>query len=192
MPRSERVNRAAVVETAAALADARGSLEQVTLADVAAELNIRVPSLYNHVNGLDGLRREVALLGVRELTAQVQAAAVGRAGDDAVIAIAHAYRQYARQHPGRYGMTLAAPNPDDAELVEAAEQLLVWLYRVLEAYHLNDTDAVHVVRSLRSVMHGFSTLEAAGGFQMAVDLDETYDYLIRMFLAGLHVPPAFS
>ncbi len=37
------------------------------MADLAERLEIRVPSLYNHVQGMEGLRRELALLGMREL-----------------------------------------------------------------------------------------------------------------------------
>jgi hypothetical protein len=141
--------------------------------------------LYNHVAGLDGLRRDVALLAAHELTAQLQTAAVGRSGDEAVIAVARAYRDYARRFPGRYAATLQAPSPDDQELVAAAQTLLEVIFRVLEAYHLSETDALHVVRALRSVLHGFVALEAAGGFKMPLDLDESYERLVQMFLAGL-------
>ncbi len=185
MPRGERVNRKVVVRTAADLADTLGDLNRLTLAEVAARLGIRIPSLYNHVDGLAGLRREVALLGLHELTEVVEAAAVGRAGEAAIIAIAHAYRDFARRYPGRYAATLEAPEPGDEALSAAAQKLLLLLLQVFEAYHLSETDAVHVVRSLRSALHGFVTLERLGGFKMAVDLDESFERLIRLFLAGL-------
>jgi AcrR family transcriptional regulator len=186
MPHGERVNRSAVVQTAADLADALGDLNRLTLAEVAAKLGIRIPSLYNHVDGLAGLRREVALLGLRELTEAIQSSAVGRAGDTAITAIAHAYRDYATRYPGRYGATLEAPEPGDEALSAAAQKLLLLLLRVFEAYDLSGTDTVHIVRSLRSVLHGFVTLEKLGGFKMAVDLDESFERLIKLFLAGLH------
>ena len=62
MPR-RGLDRAAVVEAAAALADEVG-LDGLTLAGVAERLGVRSPSLFNHLpNGLEGLRRELALLG---------------------------------------------------------------------------------------------------------------------------------
>ncbi len=57
MARSVGIDRARVVEVAAELADANG-LDQLTLAQVAARLGVRLPSLYNHVDGLPGLRHE--------------------------------------------------------------------------------------------------------------------------------------
>ncbi len=183
--RSERLTRASVVQAAAELADSLGDVNRVTLAEVAAHFGIKIPSLYNHVDGLAGLRRDIALLGARELINELQAAAVGRSGDDALIAIAHAYRQFAKNYPGRYATTLEAPEPDDVELSAEAQKLLMLLMRVLESYHLNETDAVHVMRGFRSLLHGFVTLETLGGFKMPVDLDESFERMIQMLLAGL-------
>jgi AcrR family transcriptional regulator len=47
------LSREVVVEGAASLADEKG-LEAVTLTALASELGIRTPSLYNHVDGLEG------------------------------------------------------------------------------------------------------------------------------------------
>jgi AcrR family transcriptional regulator len=181
----ERLNRSAVVTVAAGLADSLGDVNRVTLAEVAAHFGIKIPSLYNHVDGLAGLRREIALLGVRQLTEEIQSAAVGRSGEDALIAIAHAYRKFAHAYPGRYAASLEAPEPNDEELSAAAQKLWLLLVRVLESYHLSETDAVHVVRGFRSALHGFVTLETLGGFKMGVDLDESFDRLIQMFVTGL-------
>ena len=87
MPRkanSRALNREAVVQAAAALIDTIG-IEQVTLVDLAERLEIRTPSLYNHVQGMEGLRRELALFGVRELMKRVGQAIMGKAGDEAVL-----------------------------------------------------------------------------------------------------------
>ncbi len=45
--------------------------------------------------------------------------------------------------------------------------------------------AVHAVRVLRSLVHGFSTLELAGGFGLPLDADESFRILCRMLVAGL-------
>ena len=39
-------------------------------------------------------------------------------------------------------------------------------------------DAVHAIRALRSAVHGFAAIEAAGGFALAVDRDASFEYLI--------------
>jgi AcrR family transcriptional regulator len=189
-----------VVAEAAAVADELG-LDRLTLAAVATRLGVRVPSLYKHVGGLDALRGDLAVLGVRELTSAVSRAAVGRAGRDALHAIADAYRGYATAHPGRYAAGVRGPGPEDAELVAANEALITVLLAALRAYGIaadassfgrlltgggpagpDDgrpvTDAIDAVRALRAAIHGFVTLEAAGGFGLARPLDATYRRMI--------------
>lgn len=184
MARSAGIDRAKVITVAAELADAHG-LEQLTLAQIAAHLGIKLPSLYNHVDGLPGLRRELALLGVRELGERMAQAAIGKAGDEAVHALAQAYRAYATAHPGRYAAGVRAAPADDPELAELGARVVSVVVTVLQPYDLHDADAIHAVRGLRSIVHGFATLESAGGFGIPLDVDESFRRLVAAYVAGL-------
>ncbi len=53
------------------------------------------------------------------------------------------------------------------------------------AYRLGEEEAIHAIRSLRSIVHGFLSLEVAGGFGMPVDLDASFHWLINLYIAGL-------
>lgn len=185
MARSVGLTREGVVAAAAELAD-EGGLQALTLAQVAARLGVRLPSLYNHVEGLPGLRRAIAALAIGELTAAITRAAVGRAGDEAVMAVAGAYRAYVLAHPGRYAATVPAPDPEDAELLALSRGPVEVVAAVLAPYGLADDDAIHAVRGLRSLAHGFASLEAAGGFGLALDRDESFRRLVAAYVAGLH------
>ena len=44
---------------------------------------------------------------------------------------------------------------------------------------------IHAIRGLRALLHGFVALEAAGGFAMPQDLDESYRRMVDGFAAGL-------
>ncbi len=181
---SRVLNRAAVVQAAVALIDTMG-LEQVTMANLAERLQIRTPSLYNHVQGMEGLRRELALFGMRELATRMGQVVMGKAGDEAIIAFADAYRAFVKEHPGLYTATLRAPTPDDTELQKAAQEVVDILLKVLSAYNLHAENAIHAIRILRSTIHGFTTLEVAGGFELPIELDETFRRLIHMFLVNI-------
>ena len=183
MPR-RGLDTARVVEEAIALADAQG-LDAVTLAAVAASLGVRPPSLYNHVAGRDALLRAIALRGLRELAAAMREASIGRAGPDALGAAARAYRDYARAHPGRYAATLRAPAPDDAEHAAVAREVLDVVLAVIRAWNLEGDAAVHGIRTVRSALHGFVALEAAGGFGLPVDLETSFDRLVATVAEGL-------
>jgi AcrR family transcriptional regulator len=173
-----------VADAAAAIADTEG-LGAVTLARVAAQLGVRPPSLYNHVDGRDGLLRQIALAALRELTAALRTAAIGRSGADALVATARAYRAYAREHPGRYAATVAAPPGPDEEYQEVAGEAVEVMLAMLRGWQLEGDEAVHAVRGIRSAVHGFVTLESAGGFALPVDLDESFERLIRTLAVGL-------
>ncbi len=178
------LDHATVVQAAAALADQQG-LEAVSLATLAAQLGVRSPTLYHYVDGLAGLRRELALLGTQELTHRLGRAVMGKAGDEAVLALAHTYRAFVKEHPGLYAATVQAADQTDSTLVAAQSELVEIAMRTLTAYHLTGTEAVHVVRMLRSVVHGFVTLEGSGGFGLSVDLDESFRRLLQVFILGL-------
>jgi AcrR family transcriptional regulator len=183
-----RLDRARVVAAAAQIADAEG-LGALTLARVAAELGVRTPSLYNHVDGLDDLRRGVALLGLGELTAALRSAAVGRSGADALRALAAAYRAYAAERPGRYAASaVAAPAAGDDEHAAAGAETVEVIVAVLAGFGLQGDDAIHAVRAVRGALHGFVSLEAGGGFGLDLDTGESYERLVDALAAGFAAP----
>jgi AcrR family transcriptional regulator len=184
MARSVGIDRARVVVVGAELADAVG-LDGLTLAAVAARLNVKLPSLYNHVEGLPGLRRELALLGLRQLLERMSRAAIGKAEDAALLAVGQAYRTYILEHAGVYEATVRAPAPEDADLRQVSQAIIEVVLAVLEPYGLDGEAAIHAVRGFRSIVHGFATLELAGGFGMPLDRDESFLRLLRAFIAGL-------
>jgi len=194
MPRAG-LTPARVVASAATVADEVG-LERLTLAAVAGRLGVSLPSLYKHVRGVDGLRRDLAVLGLKELALEMSQASVGTAGRDAVHAIADAYRRYAHRRPGLIAATIHAPDPADHDHVAAAGAALAVLQAALRGYQLGEPDAIDAIRSLRAVLHGFVTLEASGGFGLPHSVDATFarlvDGLDRTFAAwgSAPLPPA--
>jgi AcrR family transcriptional regulator len=172
----------AVVEAASALADSDG-LHQLTLARLAAALGIRTPSLYAHIDGLDDLRARLGARGARELAATVQRAAAGRARGDALRAIALAYREHAHAHPGTY--TAMQIVSDSEEFEAAGAEVVAPILAVLRGYDLEGDRAIHAVRTIRSALHGFVSLEREGGFGLPIDLDDSFDNLVTMLDAGL-------
>lgn len=186
MPR-QGLDTGRVVEQAAAIADSDG-LSEVTLARVAADLGVRAPSLYNHVDGRDGLLRLLALHSITELADALRDAAVGRAGADALRATAHAYRRYAHEHPGRYATTVRAA-PGDEELEAAGGRAVDVLVTILAGWGFEGEAALHRVRVIRAALHGFVAIDAAGGFGLSLDLDTSFDLLLETVITGLGEPP---
>lgn len=178
------LNKAKVVEAAAKLIDEEG-LEQLTPGRLAERLNVKTPSLYNHVAGLPGLRHDLALYCLRDLYDRVTRATIGKSGPDAILALADAFRAYAKQTPGRYALTSQAPPPGDPEVQEAARQVVEVVLAVLTPFKLSEEDAIHAIRGLRSIVQGFISLEVAGGFGIPIDTEASFHWLIHLYIDGL-------
>lgn len=179
MPRAG-LTRDRVIDEAVLVVD-DGELSLAVLAD---RLGVRVPSLYKHVDGLDDVTRAAATRCGRELTAVMRAAAVGVAREDAVRAVARACRRWAHEHPGRYRIAQRAPAADDPDAVAAASEAVDVVAGALAGFRLDADRLVDAVRGLRACIHGFVSLEAAGGFGMPRSTDESFDALIDTLLRG--------
>lgn len=173
-----------IVDVAADLVD-RDGYAQLGLGKVAAELGVRTPSLYNHLDGLDDLRRRLTVRALTVLGADLQRAAVGLSAEDAVRAIAVAYRGFAREHPGLYATTVPSIEDADAEVQRIGAEVMDTVLNALAGFGLGDASAIHAARSLRGAVHGFVSLELAGGFGIPVDVDASFTWLTELLADGI-------
>lgn len=184
MPRAG-LDPAAVVAAGAALADEVG-LGNLTMGLLAERVGVRTPSLYKHVGGQEDLNRRIAALALREAADAVGGAVQGYAGRDALAAAARAFRAFVLEHPGRYAATIGMePSGPDDPLATAGQRLLDSFTAVLRGYEIAEPDVDHALRMLRTLCHGFATLQAAGGFQWSADIDESFEWLIAFADRGL-------
>lgn len=187
MARRAGLDTPTIVAAAAALVNREG-VAALSLKRLADELGVQTPSLYNHVDGLPGLERELALLSVQRLGDALADAVIGKSGTAAVAALMDAYRAFINANPGLASYTVrpaAVAAPEDTERTQAEARIIYVAVAVVTAFGLTGDDAIHAVRALRSVVHGFATLEAAGGFGIPLDLDESFRRLVAMMIAGL-------
>jgi AcrR family transcriptional regulator len=176
---------AVVTEAGAALADETG-VDGLSMGLLAERLGVKTPSLYKHVESLADLTHQIAVLAMTEFGDALRDATQGRAGTDALTAAAQAMRTYVRQHPGRYAAANnARPTGPDDPLISAADRVLTSLSAVLRGYQLDPGQEIHALRMLRSMLHGFATIEVAGGFQFDADVDESFTWMIELIDHGL-------
>ena len=181
---------ASVTEAGAALADEIG-FAQLSMGLVAERLGVRTPSLYKHVTSQADLAHRIAVLAMTELGDAIRDATQGRAGSDALAAAAQAMRTYVKEHPGRYAAgNSARPTGPEDPLIPASNRLLASLAAVLRGYHLDPSQEIHALRMLRSMLHGFATLEVAGGFQIDTDIDDSFTWMINLVDHGLQATAA--
>ncbi|MET8090878.1 WHG domain-containing protein [Micromonospora sp. NPDC005220] len=184
MPKA-RLTPASVAEAAAALVDEVG-FDNLSMGLLAERLGIKTPSLYKHVTSQADLAHRIAILAMTEVGDAIRDAIQGRSGSDALAAGAQAMRTYVREHPGRYAAGNAArPTGPDDPFIPATERVLASLSAILSGYRLDPDQEIHAMRTLRSAVHGFATLEAADGFQIDASVDESFTWLINFIDQGL-------
>ncbi len=160
-------------------------MEGLRLSEVAGRLGVRSPSLYSHIDGLDGLHAALRLRGFEELDRHLSGAAAGKAKREAVVAVCHAVRTMAHEEPALYAATVRTSESDEPAIAEASNRALATVTAVLEGYGLAESEIIHAARYLRASVHGFLALEAAGGFGLPVDVDESFDRLVDRLTTGL-------
>lgn len=177
-----RIDKDAVVASAADVADEQG-LDEVALAKIADDLGVQSSALYNHVDGLDGLRQDLATESARGLADHLTDAVIARSGADAIEALAGAYRSYALEHPGRFASILLPAGRSFDTAGDANRRIVDVVGRVLVSHDPDATtgDAV----AIWSALHGHATLEISGAFDdVDVDVDAAFAALVASLVAG--------
>ncbi len=186
MARKAGIDQHQVLDAAAVIAD-RDGLASVSLASVATALGVRSPSLYSHVDGLEGLRRALRRRASLELGQRLAAAAEGQADPVAALrGIGHAYRGFAREHPGLYASLLpaarAADDPDGAAAAVAAAGVVA---KALTDLGIPPDRHVNLIRTLRAILHGFVDLENGHGFGLSDPVDASFEAALDLFVSAL-------
>jgi AcrR family transcriptional regulator len=181
----------ALTEAGAAVVDEVG-FDQLSMGLVAERLGVKAPSLYKHVASQAELAHRIAVLAMIELGDALRDAIQGLAGSDALTAGAQAMRAYVRQHPGRYaaGNAARANGPDDPLIAAGGRVMESWA-AMLRGYRINPDQEIHAMRMLRSLLHGFATLEVADGFQIDADIDDSFAWVIDFIDHGLRSTPDY-
>src|ERR1700758_2138399 len=91
---------------------------------IAADLSAEIQALLaEQVDTIPEMRRFLAIKGYRELRQRLEATVEGKAGDQALRAVAFAMRAYAHDRPGLSAATFRNPIVDSPEWRREGEQL---------------------------------------------------------------------
>ena len=182
--RPTRLSRDSIVNAALTFLDREG-WDALTINALANQLGTKGPSLYNHVNSLEDLRRTVRMRVVGDIIDMLNNVAQGRTRDDAVIAMASAYRSYAHHHPGRYSAFTRMPlGGDDPEFTGATRAAAEPVISVLQSYGLEGEGAFYAALEFWSAMHGFVLLEMTGAMN-GIDTDAVFTDMVMRLATGL-------
>lgn len=180
----QRLNRARVVDMAAALADVEG-IDAVSLQRIANDAGVKQPALYRHVTGIEELLKLLALRAREMLAHALNDSQTGLTRRDSVTAVARTWRSFVQQHPGVYSATDRVPSTGDEDIEQSLSNVVSALSHSLDGYSLDSSQRAHCARSLRSSLHGFCVLEKDNGHPEPYALDEGLSNLVDLFCRGV-------
>ena len=177
------LSREDVIGVAVALADEQG-FDAVTISQVARKLGVRSQSIYAHVDGLAGLRREVQLRAFQLLGIRIREAVVGLSPRDAMVAWPMAVARFDSEHPGMYAARIAPPG-DDALLLRMVADAEAIPQALIRSFGLSEDEALHRDRMVWAALYGYEALRRAGRFRTSVDPDVTLHKLVEALASDL-------
>jgi AcrR family transcriptional regulator len=156
--------RAQIVAAARRLLEEEGP-EALSMRNVAAEIGIRAPSLYEHVADKRALESAIIAAGLNEQALAFREALTADASGDPLTALAQAWRRWARAHPHVYGLIYARDLDRSDPAVAEAE-----LAAGAPIREICDGDLV-TARVVWAFAHGMVNLELTDRFPPGTDVE---------------------
>lgn len=180
-----KVTREAVIDRASQIADEKG-LHNVSLKMVAETLNIRTPSLYNHINNLDDLLLEIAHKGMRSMNKRMEQVAIGKSGDMAIKAVGIEYLNFMIEHPGVYETIQWATWNGSAETAEIFGNYTSLLKTLILSCQLKEEYADEILNILTGILHGYTTLQLRFAFDNSEQVRKNLSNALETVLLGVY------
>ncbi|HLZ85474.1 MAG TPA: TetR/AcrR family transcriptional regulator [Caulobacteraceae bacterium] len=176
------MDREQILAAAAEIGDHAG-LGALTTTRLAERLRIKPPSLYQHFANIEVIKDALAMRALGELIDLHKDVTSGRAGREALNALAHAQRTYAQARPGRFLAAMQA-SPGTGAIATLRQTYVRLVATTLETYLLEADAAIEVSRSVVAALQGFLIVELSGLVGTPFETDQGYQKLVDMLDAG--------
>lgn len=177
------LDKNSVISRAAKLANEEG-LESITLKRLADDLGIQTPSLYNHISGLEDLRKQLMIYGWKQMEEKIIQAVIGVSGYDALRAIGYAFYDYATENAGVFSAMLWYNKFQDVETMGATEGLFTIIYKITKSLNISEENSEHLIRTWRGFLEGFALLVNNGAFGHPISIKDSFEKSLDVLVEG--------
>lgn len=177
------IDKSVIINKAVELANEIG-FEKVTLKLLASNLNIKPPSLYNHINGLEDLQKEVMLYGWKQLEERVIEAAIGVTGYDALEAMGRTFYKYATENSGVFDAMLWYNKFQSDEMQDATKRIFSVIYKIFSTLNISQENCDHLIRTYRAFLEGYILLVNNNAFGHPLSIEGSFEISLKVLKAG--------
>lgn len=173
-----------IIEASAKLSNEVG-LDNLTLLMIADELNIKSPSLYNHISSLDDIKKKLMIYGWKNLEDVIVNSAVGITGYEALKSMCNAFYDYAISNKGVFNAMLWYNKYDNEEMNNYTKKLFEVTFKILKPLGISDTNINNIIRTLRGFLEGYSLLVNNNAFGNPIPIRESFDLSLEIIINGI-------
>lgn len=173
-----------IVETSAKLSNEVG-IENLTLKIIAKELNIKSPSLYNHISNLDDIKEKIMIYGWKQIENNIIAAAVGVSGYEALRKMCYAFYDFAINNKGIFNAILLYSKSDNLEKNNITKRIFDMLFKVMKPLDISDNNIKNSIKTLISFLEGFSLNVNTNTLEYQISTKESFDNSLEIIIDGI-------
>lgn len=173
-----------IIETSARIANKVG-LDNLSLKIIAEELNIKSPSLYNHISSLDEIKSQLMVYGWKQIEEKMIDSAVGVSGYEALKNMCNVFYGYATNNKGIFTAMLWYNKYESDEKENATMRLFNMLFKIMKSLNITDENINHIIRTLRGFLEGFSLLVNNNAFGKPISIKESFDLSLEIIMNGI-------
>lgn len=173
-----------IIETAALISNKVG-LENLSLKMIAEELNIKSPSLYNHVSSLENIKEKLMIYGWKQIEEKMIDSAVGVSGYDAIKNMCYAFYNYATNNKGIFTAMLWYNKYENVEKKNTTKKLFDMLFKIMKSLNISEDNINHIIRTLRAFLEGFSLLVNNNAFGNPISVKKSFDLSLEIIMSGI-------
>lgn len=173
-----------IIETSACIANNVG-LDNLSLKIIAEELNIKSPSLYNHISSLEEIKQRLMIYGWKKMEEKMLDSAVGVSGYEALKNMCYAFYDYATNNKGVFTAMLWYNKYESTDKEKATTRLFNMIFKVLKLLDISDVNINHIIRTLRSFLEGFSLLVINNSFGNPASIKESFELSLEIIMNGI-------
>ena len=178
------INEKTIIETSAEIANEIG-LDNLSLKLIAKNLNIKSPSLYNHISSLEEIKEKLMLYGWKQMEEKIIDSTIGVSGYDALRNMCNAFYEYSTNNKGVFTAMLWYNKYKNEELNIATTKLFNIIFKILKPLNISEDNINHIIRTLRSFLEGFSLLVNNNAFGNPISIKDSFDLSLEIIINGI-------
>ena len=165
----------------------RNGRENFSLRVLAESLEVKAASLYKHFENMDELILAVSLKVYEEFDEQQrETVAKAKTRQEAMLALATAYKEFAYAHPSFYHLLLVLPRMEQQEVERVAAIIYAPIMQAVNMYQLDDETKAHWTHIYFATVLGFMVGKGAGLSNCSlVNTSNSFRLAIRNIISAL-------